>query len=117
MAWSPLKSKKEISEGTNVILEEGHATGDDHIGIKVRLSPGKESVGEELIEQKRNYWREFFTEQRSKVRHILATVDKRVWQILDTELKVNLHDPDVRGEQVMIRLDEEEATIKRYLDA
>jgi hypothetical protein len=50
-------------------------------------------LGFEFIEEKRQYWREYLNEQRSKVKHTLGMIDKKVWSSLDSELKVNMHDP------------------------
>lgn len=48
---------------------------------------------------------------------MLGSVDKRVWQILDTELKVNLRDPYVTADMVLTLIAEFEATITKYLDS
>ena len=90
-----------------------------------RLQSGRKSNVEDTgppqvsgvqIEEQRTYWREFFLEQRGKVKHMLGSLDKKLWVALDTDLKVNMIDPFAKSEQVILQLEEAELTINKHLE-
>lgn len=61
--------------------------------IKVRLlkedSPLKQ-LGSSLVDEKSQYFKAFFNEQRNKIKMLLGSVDQKAWAMLDADLKVTL---------------------------
>lgn len=95
---SPQKGTKEHQEHTNVINDDRQDK-KQLSAIKARFGQQRPSADEnskfggEFIDQRRAYWREYLNEQRSKVKHALSSIDMKAFQLLDSELKVNMQDP------------------------
>jgi hypothetical protein len=64
----------------------------------------------------KQYWREFFAEQRSKVRHLVTSLDKAAIQAIDSELKVTMADPFATAGYVQQVIDDAETKVSDYID-
>ena len=64
----------------------------------------------------KQYWREFFAEQRSKVRHLVTSLDKAAIQAIDSELKVTMTDPFATAGYVQQVIDDAEIKVSDYIN-
>ena len=71
----------------------------------------------DMIEDKRNQWRQFINDNRGKIKLLTGSIDQKAWVNLDSELKVYLTDPHVRAEQLLYKINDVEETVNKLLDS
>lgn len=113
-AVSPSKREKELSENTHEVEVAVRSPVKSARFVQVRPSTRDEEQVDEA--SMRQYWREFFAEQRSKVKHSVASLDKAAISGIDSELKVTMTDPFVTSAYVQQVIDDAEAKVKDYID-
>ena len=88
-----------VEERTNIALQVEKGTAS---AIKVRLQQHLDSPVKQpnslLVNEKQQYFKAFFNEQRNKIKMLLGSVDQKMWTMLEADLKVTLQDPFIRAE-------------------
>ena len=116
---SPKKGAKEISENTHEVEPATRSPMKPGRFAQVRPSTKDEAASsfDSFDEPSlRQYWREFFHEQKSKVKHLIGSVDKNSLAQMDSELKVTLPDLFASAEYINQLVEDAETTITELID-